>query len=186
MCKAADCGKVYASPPIIASVRLRVANLTCSKLHQHCIRRENSNRCGRKGNNRGCVGGWMVGRPIFSWGETSINFLSLAGGFPWRAPLDCEIRQNYSGRDRWPRRGGVARLWATTKVPPLLPLPTWCTWVNVCARWCTWIYTQEIITEAHHHHHHRGSVVSEGAKDPWDLKVEVGNSIISRKSIIFH
>ena len=29
---------------------------------------------------------------------------------------------------------GVARKWATTKVPPLLPLPTWCTWVNVCAR----------------------------------------------------
>ena len=77
---------------------------------------------------------------------------------------------------------GVARKWATTKVPPLLPLPTWCTWVNVCAR----VGAPEYIPKKSSPCLSRGSVVGEGAKDPWDLKVEVGNSIISRKSIIFH
>ena len=54
-------------------------------------------------------GAWVDGwcrRPIFPWGGTSVNFLSLASGFLWQAPLDCEIHQNYSGRDRWPGRGG--------------------------------------------------------------------------------
>ena len=113
----------------------------------YTIRRENSNRCGRKGNNEGAWVIWWWGGQNFSWGKRFINSLSLAGGFLWRPPLDCEIRLNYSGRDRWPRRGGVARKWATTRVSPLLPLPTGCTWVKrVRARWCIWIYTQEIIT----------------------------------------
>ena len=147
MCEAADCGESYASPQIIAPVPHRVANLTCSKWPQHCIRRKNSNRCGRKGNNEGAWVIWWWGGQNFSWGKRFINSLSLAGGFLWRPPLDCEIRLNYSGRDRWPRRGGVARKWATTRVSPLLPLPTGCTWVKrVRARWCIWIYTQEIIT----------------------------------------
>ena len=61
---------------------------------------------------------------------------------------------------------GVARKWATTKVPPLLPLPTWCTWVNVCAR----VGAPEYIPKKSSPCLSRGSVVSEGAEDPLGLE----------------
>ena len=63
--------------------------------------------------------------------------------------------------------------WLESGPPPMCllssPLPTWCTWVNVCAR----VGAPEYIPKKSSPCLSRGSVVGEGAEDPWDLRVEV-------------
>ena len=79
----------------------------------------------------------------------------------------------------WERRSGW-KSGPAPKVPPLLPRP-WCTSrVNVCAR----VGAPKYMPKKSSPGLSRGSVVSEGAKDPLRLETR-GMEFYSRKPMIF-